>query len=891
MHAETTPPSAPDDTATAVPPVRHLFARPLEALGSLVGRFPAAVVASIVAITVALMLVPGADDQAGQDQSAGLDIAEVVAAETIGERFGDDSVETITVVVRSDTADLRGAEGHAAAAGVENALREAPAGRRIVDSDDRPGVLSWLFPAELAWSGAEPATPGDTEVEAAYAAGLAELPEEHATAAQALLPTSAAGGVVDIALVQVVLDASGPEDRLTHDEQTLETHTDLAAAVAAADLPAGITAEAFSTVLLEDDGGAFDTEIGRLFAIAFLIIVIILAFVYWVRPQSGMSRTRSGRRSAADMLLSMAAIVVAILWMLGASVLLGPGYLDVIGSDNSFTAVIPILLIGLGVDYAIHLTSRYREEVGTGLPVTAAVRGAVRNVGGALVLATVTTALGFLTNLLNPLGDIRDFGVLAALGIVAAFVLMLTFVPATRLLLDRRAERAGRLPAAALGRSSDRLLPSLMSRTAVLAERAPVPTLVVTLLLAGLGAFGLSQLETRFDTRDFIAEDAPELATLDELTERFDGAVGDTTDVLITGTAATSAVHNALVDVHDALPAVDDVVRRGEDAAARSVVSVIAQLIAPGPDGGPASSELVEAATAAGMREDLRVPAGADVAALYDVVLETAPEAAESLLATGADGTVDAVRVTMETSTDNDRVAELVADLDGVFAPVVATGAEVVATSDPIMNEAVIGAIEDSQLSSLATTLLVAMALLVAVFAYERRRPLLGVITILPVVLVVLWTFGMMAATGIPFGPITATIAAIAIGIGLPYAIHVTHRFTEDRRRFDDVGEAIRSTVRHTGGAMAGSAFTTMAGFGILTTSSLVPFRQLGAVTVYAVGFSLLAATLVLPSLLVLWDRWHTHRADPSDDVDGAAPLLPAPVSTPSTTAVPAATH
>jgi uncharacterized protein len=652
-------------------------------------------------------------------------------------------------------------------------------------------------------------------------------------------------------------------------------------------------------VLLEDDGGAFDPEILRLFAIAFLIIVVILAFVYWVRPQSGMSRTRSGRRSAADMLLSMAAIVMAILWMFGGAVLLGPGYLEIIGGQNSFTAVIPILLIGLGVDYAIHLTSRYREEVGTGIPVADAVRGAVRNVGGALVLATLTTALGFLTNVMNPLADIRDFGVLAALGIVASFVLMLTFVPAARLLLDRRAERAGRLPAAALGRSSDRLLPSLMSRTAVLAERAAVPTLVVTVLLAGLGAFGLSQLETRFDTRDFIAEDAPGLATLDELTERFEGAVGETTEVLITGAGPTPAVHNALVEVHHGLRDVDDVVRRGEGAAAESVVSVIAELVAPGPDGQPVSGELAEAATVAGMGEDLRVPAGADVVALYDAVAQVAPPAAEALLATGADGTVDALRVMIETGADDTSVADLVVDLDRVFAPVVAAGAEVVATSDPIMDEAVIGAIEDSQLSSLATTLLVAMALLVAVFAYERRRPFLGVITILPVVLVVLWTFGMMAATGIPFGPITATIAAIAIGIGLPYAIHVTHRFTEDRRRFEDVGEAIRSTVRHTGGAMAGSAFTTMAGFGILMTSSLVPFRQLGAVTVYAVGFSLLAATLVLPSLLVLWDRWHTHREDRNGDrgahrtVDrrDAVQPPPTPAGASSTAALPTSTR
>ena len=68
--------------------------------------------------------------------------------------------------------------------------------------------------------------------------------------------------------------------------------------------------------------------------------------------------------------------------------------------------------------------------------------------------------------------------------------------------------------------------------------------------------------------------------------------------------------------------------------------------------------------------------------------------------------------------------------------------------------------------------------------------------------------------------------------------------------------------MTHTGGALAGSAFTTVAGFGILVTSSLKPFQQFGQVVAYAIGFAMLGAVLVLPSLLVLWDRWHRRRGD-----------------------------
>ena len=165
-------------------------------------------------------------------------------------------------------------------------------------------------------------------------------------------------------------------------------------------------------------------------------------------------------------------------------------------------------------------------------------------------------------------------------------------------------------------------------------------------------------------------------------------------------------------------------------------------------------------------------------------------------------------------------------------------------------------------MQSLVITLIAATIVLAINFWFENRRPFLGVLTMIPVALVVLWTFGAMYLSGIPFGPVTATLTGLAVGIGVPYTIHMARRFEEDRSRFDDIDDAIRSTTRHTGGALAGSAFTTAAGFGILITSSLTPFRQMGQVTSYAIVLSLFGAVMVLPSLLVLWEGWHRRRGD-----------------------------
>ncbi len=219
--------------------------------------------------------------------------------------------------------------------------------------------------------------------------------------------------------------------------------------------------------------------------------------------------------------LTMLTIVLAILWMNGIGALLQR--IDVLGPFTEIAQIVPILLIGLGVDYGIHLTSRYREEVGEGDGVSGGVRKAIGTVGVALALATVTTAIGFLTNVVNPIPALKDFGILASIGIVVSFVLMLTFVPAVRHILDRRAESKDGLPREAMGATGERLLPKIMERTAVFAERAPIPTLVVMLGLGVLGYIGLANISTEFSFTDFLPDDSEYVQTFETLDEAFGG--------------------------------------------------------------------------------------------------------------------------------------------------------------------------------------------------------------------------------------------------------------------------------------------------------------------------------------------------------------------------------
>ncbi len=817
-------------------------------------------------------LSTGADRSTGQEGFAP-DNPEIDASNAIQELFGADATESVMqVIVLSDSGDVVTAEALGAVNAALANLSASDVGQSLSVRPERPQpFFSFLAPVQFGADAQGIPTDAltDEQVKEIYAGTLAN-PEAAAQLgfATQLVADKEGDGRNEAGLILVFIEPVDGDTEGALDAQIAREQA-VAEALTSVDLPDGLEIRPFSFNLLFGAGGDFESELGRLFGSAFAIIVAILVFVYWMRPVSG--RGKSIRRAVADMSVTMLTIVMAIVWMQGIGTIFQG--LDWIGPFSEIAQIVPVLLIGLGVDYGIHLNSRYREEAGEGQSVVNSTRRAIGTSGVALTLATLTTVIGFLTNVTNPVPALKDFGILSAVGIFASFVLMLTFVPALRLVLDRRAEAKGTLPAEAFRASSEeRLLPRMMEKTAVLAERFAIPTLVVMLALGGLGYYGLSQLETRFSFTDFLPADAPEVETFNILTEEFGGGFGETTQVLIEapegGDLATPEVYNALVKVGQDLTGVDDILTIptpfGEVAQVSNPVTVFQQLITPTePSGMPANPELAQSAVAMGLQQDGSVSADADVAALWSMAAEAAPEQMARVVHAADDGRVDAIQVEIGTQAGEQGAGELRDNLVSAFSPITGIdGVSATPTSQSIISDVVVNALSDSQVSSLLYTIIAATIVLVINFWFENRRPFLGVLTMIPVALVVLWTFGLMYVSGIPFGPVTATLAALAVGIGVPYTIHLARRFEEDRNRFDNIEDAIRSTTRHTGGALAGSAFTTAAGFGILVTSSLTPFKQMGQVTAYAIALSLAGSVLVLPSLLVLWEKWHRKRGD-----------------------------
>jgi predicted RND superfamily exporter protein len=768
-------------------------------------------------------------------------------------------------------------------------------------------------------------------------------------------------------LVSIELDASAPAEVRRDASRAIE------AVAAEVDAP-GLRIATMSLTAVEDGiERALIRDVPVLLGTSLLLVLLVLLWLF---------------RSFSDVLVGFLGLIGSIVWMAGFAALLGPGALGWTGPLSQIAIAVPVLLVGLGIDYSVHLTSRYREQRAHGDTPDRAAHLALATVGLALVLATVASVAGFLANVATPLPPIRDFGIFAAIGIVSAFVILGGAVPATRVLLDRRAD--ARKAAAdedgvdATGRAAERVggpPPRWVRATSALATRHIGATLGVTAALLVAGGVAASGLSTEFNERDFLPDGDPVVATIDRLDAQFGGDVGERTYVLVDADPTDAEVVGAVAAFERDLAAIDGVRTVGGRPEVSSALQLVDQLAEGGtshrdrlaadldtwadPDAAAAALDLPDPQDAAAMLDaggavdgadtgmelpvDLRaalatrLPAGrspmaalattadpamiaeqlrdavaADLAAgrpdgLSDAALDRLAglEAEELTLATldagglppealepqergrlatlealeaagwreggSTDGVAlraqldvvaerepdelrrslddDGLLVVVSTSGGPDAAERLADELTAAAAPVVASGADVTVVSDPLVQADIITSLSSAQLLAILISLVAAGVLLVTATLVASRSVSLGLIGIVPSVVALVLVLGSMRLLGLAFNALTATVASIAVGIGVPYGIHLINRFREARNHGLHADDAIRDTLRNTGAALVGSAVTTGLAFAVLLLSESTPIRQFGTVSALMIGFALLACLLVQPALLVVWAR------------------------------------
>jgi predicted RND superfamily exporter protein len=622
-------------------------------------------------------------------------------------------------------------------------------------------------------------------------------------------------------------------------------------------------------LITEEIGAGAQSEMSKLILIALILLLIILAITY---------------KSITDMIISFIGIILAISWTFGFAAIMGYTF-------NAIMIAVPILIIGLGVDYGIHLTLRYKEELTTnGKGRKEAVRIAIFFVGSALVLATITTCLSFLSNLTSEMELIRRFGILSAVGIVSSFIIMITFIPSVKQLVDTVKEKIflkkqGEKEEAEKkympkGRRKGRIVKAI-SIGSLLAKKSSVGVIIVALLLTGISLFGAMQLETRFEFEDFLPEKSETAKNYRYAIKTFDFST-DYSYILIKGDDLADA--DLLIAVNETMNNMMD----DQFIETTDIFSIVTLIKDVATDERSAQPTDLYNETFARMCHDSCLGGGSGLPEtniteiftwLYtNSMTEGSARRALHMDEDSSTGSVfvfDGMLITANTKTNlveegDDLLNELNEDKrpldeledEGVIGESVVTGGMVV-------TKATMDAMNRSQYRSIALTVAISAVILTIVFFFEKRSFVLGLITTLPIVFVISWILGGMYLLGYNLNVLTITVGALTIGLGVTYAIHVTHRFIEELEKQKDIDKALDMCLENTGMALFGAAATTVGGFIVLWLfSTLPPMQQFGAITAMSITFSLISSIVVLPSMLRIWARVREDKGSLFKDED-----------------------
>ena len=254
-------------------------------------------------------------------------------------------------------------------------------------------------------------------------------------------------------------------------------------------------------------------------------------------------------RRWTDVLIVLFSLGAALLWMQG---LIGhfAAFTQMFGwtiiARSQFSNLLPILVLALGIDDSLHALHRYKEERNAGNSAESAAATTLSRVGRAILLTSLTTMSAFAANLFSDIAALRSFGIEAALGIFAAFLLTGIWAPLIRLSLDQWLEKRGVDTSTAnsrKNRSTEKLL-KIVSAGSGTRKNAFVIAFLA-LLITIPAAIGMANLEGDFAVEDFLDESSDFALGVNEITLRF-ADEGEPAVLLIEGDVADPAVFAAI---------------------------------------------------------------------------------------------------------------------------------------------------------------------------------------------------------------------------------------------------------------------------------------------------------------------------------------------------------
>ena len=215
-----------------------------------------------------------------------------------------------------------------------------------------------------------------------------------------------------------------------------------------------------------------------------------------------------------------------------------------------------------------------------------------------------------------------------------------------------------------------------------------------------------------------------------------------------------------------------------------------------------------------------------------------------------ADQTETLIIAYTDAAGDDERMKRLAKRVDYLSEQALPQGTKPYLTGTPIIQQRLGEYIQsDQQTTRLASTILV---LLITALLFGLSSSIIPIIT---VTLSVSWLYGTMGLVDLPISTLAGGVAAMVIGIGIDFAIHLMNKYKFERKHGLDVPEAIEEAVVHTGTALSVTALTTSVAFLSFLIGVMPEMGRFGILMALGITYALILTLMALPALLVLEER------------------------------------
>jgi len=559
--------------------------------------------------------------------------------------------------------------------------------------------------------------------------------------------------------------------------------------------------------------GAVARRAGLAFLALLAVKLALAAQVGWADPVLAVALALL---SAPGVFAPTAVVAVTLIWTWGLQAALGePVYVTSI--------VMPPILLAIGCADGIHIVERYREARSRIDDCSRAVVDAMGGIWRPVILTSVTTAVGFGALATGDMTAYISLGLFTAAGILFAMILSLTFIPA--LIASWPSERGVSGLAAThrteLG-SLDRLADVVSAHARAVAYTG---ALIAVVCLAGA-----LRLEVDSSWVESLAEGTPVREADQELRRRHGG---------------TTAIH-VIVDSGEAdglkqpavLAAMDDVLMQlGEHPQVGDTRSL---------------AEYVKRMHQALNGDELAyysIPDDRDLIAQMLLLYTMSGDPGEF------DDTVDYAyrEANLVAQLRSDRLkimAEVIEEtdrlLDEHLRPL---GVKATITGSAMMQDTVAGLLFQGQVYSLAAASVFIFVLLTIIY----RSVSYAFVCMVPPAFAGLGMFGVMGALSITLGPTEAVMAAIALGIGVDYSLHLIARMRSEVERGESSTRAVHIAVATSGRGILFNAVVVCIGFSVLAFSDSPRNVSFGLLIAGNMVGCCIAALVFVPALVRLW--------------------------------------